>query len=100
MRILFAVWLTNFQPRTCFVEKLFMRSKPLPPQCVGQDFQSGFSNHLLGVSRTQSRTHRAFQSAEKAFHRPASTKSRLLQGPWFHLRAPFSSNFAVGSPLN
>src|SRR5215469_10239292 len=77
-----------------------MRSQPLPPECVGQDLQGSFSDHLVGVSRTQSRTHGSFQSAEKAFHRPASTKSGLLEGLWFHRRAPFSSDFAVGSPLN
>src|SRR5215472_9846433 len=77
-----------------------MSLQPLPPECVGQHFQSGFSNHLLGISSTQSRSHGPFQSAEEAFDRPASTKSGLLQGLWFHCRAPFSSDFTVGSSLN
>src|SRR5262249_24299434 len=80
----------QFQCSMCSVENIFMRSQPLPSECVGQHFEGGFGNHLLGSSSTQRRSHRSFQSAEEAFDRPASTKSGALQGFGLHFRAPFS----------
>src|ERR1041384_8228632 len=80
----------------CSVENIGKVDLRLPAEGVSQDFQSGFGQHLIGSTGTQTGTDRSFECAEETFHSPAAVVTLLPDILWRHLPPPFSSRRAIG----
>jgi hypothetical protein len=71
----------------------------LPSENIGQHFESNFGEQLLGLARRNRRTHRAFESPEESFHRPALAILHHFEIPFGHAAAPQTLSAPIGPVL-
>ena len=75
-----------------FVENIWGGRGLLPVESVGEHFESGFGQHLIGPACIECGTHPALECAKESFHCPAFFITGFLKVFPCHLGPPISGS--------